>query len=179
MGAAHGWPAPVDSASVAPGGEPDIVWAAAVRRLMESIESQWKADNVVLTGRLASLGVDVQLGSLDTWADIRRRLAEVAAIRQVEIETFAQQDATLVLNYIGSLDQLQRSLATHGLDLSDGAGSWRLLRTSGPPAGSTMIPAGDPAPAFPGDLPSTKPGGPPIEQPVELPADQPTGPAAG
>ena len=179
MGSAHGWSTPVNSETVAPGGEPEIVWAAAVRRFMGGLEGQWKAENVVLTGRLASLGVDVQLGSLDTWADIRRRLAEVAAIRQVEIETFAQQDATLVLNYIGSLDQLQRSLATRGLDLADGAGTWRLLRMAGQPSSPSAVSPGDLPAVLPGDQPPVPPGDGPIEQPIELPADQPAGQAAG
>jgi hypothetical protein len=178
MGRAHGWSTPVDSDTVAPGGAPEVVWAAAVRRFMNGIESQWKADNVVLTGRLARLGVDVELGSLDIWADIRRRLAEVAAIRQVEIETFAQQDATLVLNYIGSLDQLQRSLATRGLDLADGAGSWRLLRMAGQPSSPSFSP-GDLPSVLPSDQPPVQPGDGQIEQPIELPADQPAGQAAG
>ncbi len=167
MGGAHGWPTPATSETVTLDAEPEIVWTAAVRRFMAGLEGEWKSQNLVLNDQTARLGVDVQLGSLDAWADIRRRLAEVAVIRRVEIETFAQQDAALVLNYVGTLDQLQRSLATRGLDLADGAGTWRLLRMAGQP---TSLPAVEPA-----ELP--------IDAPVELPVEPPAGetalPAAG
>jgi hypothetical protein len=85
--------------------------------------------------RLARLPVVVSLGSLEEWADIRRRLDQVGAIREIDVEAFSQQEAELVFNHIGNVSQLQRALEARGLRLSEGAQTWRLQRMAGQPAG--------------------------------------------
>jgi hypothetical protein len=121
--------------SLAMDGDPESVWRAAARRVMGVLENDWKAQNLIAMGRLAQLTVGVPLGTLDEWADIRRRLDQVAAIRRVDVASFAQAEAELVLNHVGSVSQLQRVLGARGLRLSEGAGAWLLQRAAGQPAG--------------------------------------------
>jgi hypothetical protein len=135
MAESYNWPTDFAGESVAVDSEPQVVWEAAARRTKEALENEWKAQNLVSTDQLARTAVTVPLGSLDTWADIRRRLGQVAAIRRIEIEQFSQADASLVFNHVGNIDQLQRALAARGLGLVEGTGTWRLQRAAGQPAG--------------------------------------------
>jgi hypothetical protein len=116
-------------------GDAESVWRAAARRVMAALENDWKAQNLIAMDRLAQLRVGVPLGTLDEWADIRRRLDQVAAIRRIDVASFAQAEAELVLNHVGSVSQLQRVLDARGLRLTEGAGAWQLQRAAGQPAG--------------------------------------------
>jgi len=133
--ARHGWPAGFDGDSIAMDADAETVWRAAVRRTMQGLENDWKAEHLISMDRLAALPVDVALDGFEAWADIRRRLAQVAAVRRVDIEAFSQTEAALIFNHIGTVGQLQRALEARGLQLMQGAGTWRLRRTAGQPAG--------------------------------------------
>ena len=134
-GGSHGLGLDFAGDSLAMDGDPESVWRAAVRRALGVLENDWKAENLIAMDRLAQLRVGVPLGTLDEWADIRRRLDQVAAIRRVDVAAFAQAEAELVLNHVGSVSQLQRVLEARGLRLSEGAGAWLLQRAAGQPAG--------------------------------------------
>jgi hypothetical protein len=121
--------------SLAMDGDAESVWRAAVRRVKNALESDWKEQNLIAMDQLAQLRIDVPLGTLDDWADIRRRLAQVAAVRRIDVEMFSQGEAELVVNHIGTVGQLQRALEARGLRLSEGGQSWRLQRMAGQPAG--------------------------------------------
>jgi hypothetical protein len=135
LGGAAGWPTTVSQLTVAMEGEPEEVWAAAARRVMGELEAEWKRENLVAFDSLAQLEVAAPLGGLEDWAAIRSGLEEVSAIRRIDVMSFSQAEAELVLNYIGNVDQLQRALAARGLGLSQGAERWRLQRTAGRNAG--------------------------------------------
>jgi hypothetical protein len=131
----HGWRTGFAGDSLTMDADPTTVWQAAVRRTKTALENEWKAGNLVAMDQIARLPVSVALGSLEEWADLRRRLDQVGAIRDIDVETFSQQRADLVFNHIGNVDQLQRALEARGLQLSEGAGTWQLQRTAGQPAG--------------------------------------------
>ncbi len=131
----HAWRTDFAGDSLAMDGDAAAVWQAAVRRTQAALEREWKAANLVAMDRLARLPVAVSLSSLDEWADIRRRLDQIGAIRGIDVEAFSQQEAELVFNHIGNVGQLQRALEARGLNLSEGARTWRLQRTAGQPAG--------------------------------------------
>ena len=131
----HNWQTAFAGDSLAMDGAAGEVWQAAVRRTKNTLEAEWKAANLVTMDRLARLPVAVSVGSLEEWADIRRRLDQVGAIREIAVEAFSQQEAELVFNHIGNVSQLQRALEARGLRLSEGGPSWRLQRMAGQPAG--------------------------------------------
>lgn len=134
-GGSHGMNLDFPGDSLAMDGDAETVWQAAVRRTKGTLENDWKAQNLIAMDQLARLRVDVSLGTLEEWADIRRRLSEVAAVRRVDVEMFSQAEAELIVNHIGNRSQLQRALEARGLRLSEGASSWRLQRMAGQPAG--------------------------------------------
>ncbi len=130
-----GWPTGMAPLTVTAEGRPEEAWAAAARQAMTELENEWKEDNLVAFDELAKLRVETPLGSLEDWSAIRSGLAGVPVIRQIEVRTFSQAEAELVLSYIGNVDQLRRALAARGLALSGGADRWRLQRTAGRGAG--------------------------------------------
>ncbi len=135
MAGSDAWQPAFTGDSLAMDSDADTVWRAAVRRVITALENDWKAQNLVDMDQLTQLRVAVPLGSLEDWAEIRRQLAQVGAIRRVDVELFSQAEAELVVNHIGSVSQLQRTLEARGLRLSEGGESWRLQRMAGQPAG--------------------------------------------
>ena len=135
LGGATGWPTGMAPLTVTAEGEPEEVWAAAARQVMTALENEWKAENLVEFDQLAQLRVEAPLGSLEDWSAIRSGLAGVSVIRKIEVRTFSQAEAELVLSYIGNVDQLRRALSARGLALFEGADRWRLQQTAGQGAG--------------------------------------------
>src|SRR5438309_1161739 len=86
------------------------------------------------------LGDAGDLTGLEDWVRVRERLAALPAIRTVNLVTLSLQEATIELDYLGSIDQLKTSLAEAKLDLVRGdpqgspqsASMWRLARSGAP-----------------------------------------------
>ena len=51
------------------------------------------------------------ISGLEDWVRVRERLAALPAIRTVNLVTLSLQEATIELDYLGSIDQLKTSLA--------------------------------------------------------------------
>lgn len=133
--ASHAWPEGFAGEGIAMSADAETVWQAAVRRTIRALEDDWKSSHLISMDHLAALPVTVPLDGFASWTDIRRRVADVAAVRRIDIEAFSQIEAMLIFNHIGNVSQLQRALEARGLELRGGAGSWRLRRMAGQPAG--------------------------------------------
>jgi hypothetical protein len=83
---------------------------------------------------------------LDDWVRVRERLAALPAIRKVGLVALSLQEATIEIEYLGSIDQLKAGLAEAKLDLVRGD------------------PLGAPAPAM-----SPQPMSPPAMSPPGVP----------
>jgi hypothetical protein len=68
------------------------------------------------------------IDSLEDWLRARERLAAVPVIRQVTLTALSRQEATIAINYAGTIDRLKAELATLGLDLVQRESQWRLAR---------------------------------------------------
>jgi hypothetical protein len=85
---------------------------------------------------------------LEDWVRVRERLAALPTIRKVGLVALSLQEATIEIEYLGSIDQLKASLAEAKLDLvrgdpqgaspqgaaPPGASPWRLARSGAPAA---------------------------------------------
>ena len=85
-----------------------------------------------------SLTAIMPITGLDDWIRVRERLAALPAIRKLALVALSLQEATIEIEYVGSVDQLKASLAGTNLDLvrGDPAGqqTWRLARSGAPAA---------------------------------------------
>jgi hypothetical protein len=57
---------------------------------------------------------------------VRQRLGSIPAVKSMAVKTLESDRAELRLDYFGSPEELQRTLAQVGLTLSQDAGQWQL-----------------------------------------------------
>jgi hypothetical protein len=81
-------------------------------------------------GPPATLTATVPITGLAEWVAVRNRLAEVPAVRKVDLLSLNRQQARIAITYSGTPDQLKSSLADADLDLGGEAPTWQ-VRPSG------------------------------------------------
>jgi len=83
------------------------------------------------SGPTANLVAVLPINGLDDWIKLRGKLTGLSAIRKVDLQSLSRQEATISIQYAGTLDQLKESLATINL-LLEGGDPWRLARSDRP-----------------------------------------------
>ncbi|MBV9861136.1 MAG: DUF2066 domain-containing protein [Alphaproteobacteria bacterium] len=76
-----------------------------------------------------SLTAIVPITSLDDWIRVRDRLGAIAGVRKVGLMSLARDQATVEIQYSGSVDQLKSAFTEAGFDLVRGDTLWRLARS--------------------------------------------------
>lgn len=98
----------------------------AAKTMHARLEEQWRSMAVVHRDSLGSLDVVVPIRTLADWVQVRQRLGSVPAIKSVAVRTLEADRADLHLEYFGTPEELQRTLAQAGLALQRDADTWRL-----------------------------------------------------
>ena len=114
-------------------------------RIVTLLEDGWKAANLIRYGEDHALQATVPIASLGEWVSIQQRLAALAMVASVEIDSLSLHEGRLTLRYHGTADQLRLALDQNELILEPLADEWVL----GPRAETPEPEAPDP-PA-PGD----------------------------
>ncbi len=99
---------------------------AAVKAIHAKADQDWRGIGTVRRDSQASLEVVVPIRALGDWVQVRQRLGAIPAVRSVTVKTLEADRADLKLDYFGSPEELQRTLAQAGLSLSQEAGQWQL-----------------------------------------------------
>ena len=73
-----------------------------------------------------TIDVYVPIRALGDWVQVRQRLGGVPALKSVVVRNLESDRAELRLEYFGTTDELQRTLASAGLVLDKEADKWRL-----------------------------------------------------
>ena len=73
-----------------------------------------------------SINVVVPIRTLGDWVQVRQRLGAIPAIKGVAVRSLEAEQADIQLDYYGTTEQLQRTLAQAGLALNRDADQWRL-----------------------------------------------------
>jgi hypothetical protein len=122
-----------DSLTMNPGEARDAFYRRAVAAIAADIEGGWKKGPAAGYDQQGSLTAIMPITGLDDWVRVRDRLAGLPAIRKLALVALSLQEATIEIEYVGSVDQLKTSLAETNLDLvrGDPAGpqAWRLARS--------------------------------------------------
>jgi len=98
----------------------------AARQLHAKLDEQWRGIAVVKRDSQDALDVFVPLRALSDWVQVRQRLGSVPAVKNVAVRTLEADRAELRLEYYGTPEDLQRTLAQAGLSLDKDADKWRL-----------------------------------------------------
>jgi hypothetical protein len=127
-----------DAVTANPGEARDAFYRRAVAAIVADIEGGWKKGAVPGYDQQGSLTAVLPITGLDDWVRVRERLAALPAIRKVALVALTLQEATIEIEYLGSVDQLKTSLAETNLDLVRGdplgQQTWRLARSGAPAA---------------------------------------------
>ena len=100
--------------------------ADAAQKIQAKLDEEWRSVAVVRRDSQASLEVVVPIRALSDWVQVRQRLGAVPAVKSVFVRTLEADHADLTLEYFGTAEALQRTLAQAGLQLDREADKWRL-----------------------------------------------------
>jgi hypothetical protein len=98
----------------------------AAKKIHAKLDEEWRSIAVVRRDSQAGLDVVVPIRALSDWVQVRQRLSVIPAVRSVTVRALEADRADLHLEYFGTPDQLQRTLAQAGLQLDKDADQWRL-----------------------------------------------------
>ena len=95
-------------------------------RVVTLLEDAWKAANLIRYGDDHVLKATVPIAGLDDWVSIQQRLAALAMVASVEINSLSIREGRLTLRYHGTADQLRLALDQNDLALEPMADGWVL-----------------------------------------------------
>ncbi len=102
-------------------------------RVIILLEDDWKAANLIRYDEQRVLRARVPIASLGEWVSIQRRLATLAMVASVEIDSLSRREGRLTLRYHGTEDQLRLALGQDDLDLAPEEDGWWLRGRATPP----------------------------------------------
>ncbi len=121
------------SYTAAPDQSDGDLYAAAIAGTAQQVEQAWKQSNVLDYGHAATITVRVPTGALQSFVDVRDRLAQLPVIQRSDILSLDRDNATLALHYFGTPDQLRVALAQRDLELDGQDPDWVLERRGAAP----------------------------------------------
>ena len=95
-------------------------------RVVTLLEDAWKAANLIRYDEDHALQATVAIASLGQWVSIQQRLAALAMVASVEIDSLSLREGRLTLRYHGTADQLRLALDQNDLVLEPLADEWVL-----------------------------------------------------
>jgi hypothetical protein len=119
-----------DSIDANPGEADTDLFRRATDTIAADIGNGWKNAKGGLGDQQGSLEVVASISGLDDWIKLRDRLATVPSVKKIDLKSLSRQEATVDIQYIGSVDQLKANLAATKLDLQGGDPVWRLARSA-------------------------------------------------
>lgn len=99
---------------------------AAAKQIHAKLDEEWRGMATVRRDSQDAIDVVVPIRALGDWVQVRQRLGAVPAVKSVAVRNLESDRAELRLEYFGSTDELQRTLAQAGLTLARDADQWRL-----------------------------------------------------
>jgi hypothetical protein len=106
-----------DMVTANPGERPEQLFRRAAAQIAADIESGWKKGPLPRYDQQGRLTAVLPITGLEDWLRVRDRLAALSAIRNVSLVALSLQEATIEIEYLGSVDQLKANLAEAKLDL--------------------------------------------------------------
>lgn len=100
--------------------------SAAVKAIHSKADQDWRSIGTVRRDSQDSLDVVVPIRALSDWVQVRQRLGAIPAVKSVTVKTLESDRAELRLDIFGTPEELQRTLAQAGLNLSQDMGRWQL-----------------------------------------------------
>jgi hypothetical protein len=119
-----------DSIDAKPNEADADLFRRAADTIVADIGNGWKNAKGGLSDQQGSVVVVIPITGLDDWIKLRDRVATVSSVRKLDLKSLSRQEATVEIQYVGSMDQLKANLAAIKLDLQGGDPIWRLARSA-------------------------------------------------
>ena len=100
-------------------------------RIVTLLEDDWKAANLIRYDEEQVLQTMVPIASLGAWVSIQQRLAALAMVASVGIDSLSRTEGRLTLRYHGTSDQLRLALDQADLALAPTDDGWALRPRAG------------------------------------------------
>ena len=97
------------------------------------LEDDWKDTNLIRYDEQRVLRATVPIAGLGEWVSIQQRIAALAMVASVEIDSLSLREGRVTLRYHGTEDQLRLALGQNDLDLAPEADEWVLRPRAEPP----------------------------------------------
>ena len=97
------------------------------------LEDDWKDTNLIRYDEQRALRATVPIAGLGEWVSIQQRIAALAMVASVEIDSLSLREGRVTLRYHGTEDQLRLALGQNDLDLAPEADEWVLRPRAEPP----------------------------------------------
>src|SRR5215472_13903555 len=106
-------------------------YPAAADQAMSLVAELWKQRAAVDFSQRGTITVDVRVASLSQWASVQAALASVPNVTGTRVVAMDIGEARVVLNYLGTIDQLHEALSQASLQLTNSSpqtttGEWTL-----------------------------------------------------
>jgi hypothetical protein len=105
----------------------------AADTIAADLDNGWKNAKGGPGDQQGTLIVSAPISGLDDWLKLRDRLQTIPLVRKIDVKALSRQEATIEIQYIGTMDQLKANLSAAKLDLQGGDPTWRLARISDKP----------------------------------------------
>jgi hypothetical protein len=105
---------------------PEAAWPRLAAAAAALIEERWKAEVSTQGGETTLLRAAIPVASLDEWVLVRRRLAEIASVRQVDLLVLGRGGAIVDILHEGAVETLRTALALRDMALGEKDGAWTL-----------------------------------------------------
>ncbi|MBS0547856.1 MAG: DUF2066 domain-containing protein [Proteobacteria bacterium] len=100
--------------------------ADAAAKIQAKLDADWRGMAVVRRDAPDSMDVVVPIRALSDWVQVRQRLGAVPSVKGVVVRQLESDRADLHIDYFGTPEQLQQTLAQAGLQLARDGDGWRL-----------------------------------------------------
>ena len=97
------------------------------------LEDDWKDANLIRYDEQRALRATVPIAGLGEWVSIQQRIAALAIVASVEIDSLSLREGRVTLRYHGTEDQLRLALGQNDLHLAPEADEWVLRPRAEPP----------------------------------------------
>jgi len=122
-----------DSIDAKPNEADADLFKRAADTIAADLDNGWKNAKGGPGDQQGTLIVAAPISGLDDWLKLRDRLQTIPLVRKIDVKALSRQEATIEIQYLGTMDQLKANLSAAKLDLQGGDPTWRLARISDKP----------------------------------------------
>lgn len=106
--------------------DPVFLMQSAILDILQKLQEEWKQENIIDFSVENTLAVTTQVTNLENWLKLQERVTDLSAVSSIRTVELSVDRVFWYITFLGSVDQLQTSLAQQDMQLVDNNGYWTL-----------------------------------------------------